>query len=277
MSSLRLQVKAFNAVLRKNIKIYSTYLPWLINSIFGPIVWLAITFYGYVGIASPKSIEAAFEKFSSGSFTGFLILGQSVFSFFSSMNWSAGFAIERERIYGTLEAVLLAPFSRVTLVLGEAIFETLDSGWAIFLAAYVSVQIFGSSFRFSDPSALALALALTTSAMVSLGLFFSAFYVLSRSAASLAIGLQFPTRFFSGTSFPIRALPLSLQYVSYAIPVTYGLDVIRRVILEGAAVANIGRELLILVAFTAILFLLGIWMIRLMEKLAKDKGALHTY
>lgn len=277
MMALQLQLRAFNAVLRKNIKIYSTYLPWLVNSIFGPIVWLGITIYGYIGIASPQSIQAGFQSFFSGPLTGFLILGQSVFSFFTSMNWGAGFAIERERIYGTFEMVLLAPFSRVTLVLGEAIFEAIDSGWAIFLAAYVSAEIFGASFHVGDVFALGATMVLTASSMIALGLFFSAFYVLSRSAASLAIGLQFPTRFFSGTSFPVQALPVYLQYVSYALPVTHGLNVVRRALLEGATLMELVPELSILLGFTIIFSILGIWMIHMMERLAKDRGALHTY
>lgn len=265
--------------MRKNLKIYTTYTPWIINAIFGPIIWLGITFYAYVGIASPESIRAGFSRFfTSGDFTGFLILGQSVFSFFSAINWGAGFAIERERTLGTFELILLAPTSRVVIVLGEALFEALDSGWMVFLAAYVTSSILGTSFNLRNPTFILLSILLTMAAMLALGLFFAGFYVMTRSAHALAIGMLAPTRFFSGTSFPLSAMPIYLQYISYALPVTHGLNAVRRALLDDQmSFWSMALDLGYLTVFTLIFSVLGFWMIRKMESIAKQRGTLHTY
>lgn len=229
-----------------------------------------------MGIASPSRIKSSFVDYvATPNFIGFLILGQAVFSFFMAMNWRAGMAVERERWYGTLELLLLAPTSRITILMAEATFGLLDSGWMVFVTTLVAVFLFGTSFTFSNPLYLTLSFLLTLAAMMGLGLFFSAFYVLTRSAGPTAIAIQQPMRFFTGASFPLAALPIYLQYVSYSLPVTYGMMAVRNALLGLGS--ELGTELAYLTAFTLGFFLVGTWLIRIMERLAKTRGMLHTF
>lgn len=278
MTSLAAQWRTFRAAIFKNVRISLTYRPWLINSLVSPVVWIAISIFTYVGIASPAAIEEGFRELTgSPAFTGFLVLGQTIYSFFTAMNWRGGMALERERFYGTFEMILLSPASRVVMVLGEAVWGIIDSGWVIFLTTVIASLLFGLSFNVTDPLAVVVGLALTFLAMISLGLFFSGFYVLSRSAGPIAHAVQSPIRFFSGVSFPISALPVYLQFVSYALPVTFGLNVVRSSLLGGGTTLGLSQELIALVAFTILFFILGVWMIRKMEQVAKSRGTLHTF
>jgi ABC-2 type transport system permease protein len=241
-------------------------------------MWIGISVFTYIAIASPQTIERGFQDLTgSTAFTGFLILGQTVYSFFTAMNWTGGMTLERERFYGTFEMILLSPASRVVMVLGEAAWGIIDSGWVIFLTTLVASLLFGLNFNVADPLAVTLSLILTFAAMVSLGLFFSGFYVLSRSAGPIAHAVQSPIRFFSGVSFPISALPTYLQFVSYALPVTFGMNAVRSSLLASSTLTSLSVQLIPLVAFTVIFFTLGVWMIRKMEQVAKTRGTLHTF
>ena len=113
--------------------------------------------------------------------------------------------------------------------------------------------------------------------MVALSLFFAAFYVLTRSAGPLSFAIQTPVRFFTGTSFPVSALPVVLQTISYALPMTYGMIAVRDVFTGQGSWASLSDTLLALVAFTLFFWTLGVVLIRRMEVLAKERGTLHQY
>ena len=120
-------------------------------------------------------------------------------------------------------------------------------------------------------------LVVTLLAMLALSLFFSAFYVLTRSAGPLSWAIQTPIRFFSGTSFPIRALPAALQAVSLAIPLTYGALAVRAAFDGTGTWQNQWPTVAALSFFAALFWALGVVLIHRMETVAKQRGTLHTY
>ncbi len=270
-------LRVIRAGVKKNWWMSVTYPTWLANRILSPIVWVAISIYSYTALVPEADVAAAFARAgSSPEFAGFLILGQTVFSFFSNLNFRGGMAIQRERWQGTLEIVLLAPTSRVAYLLGESVFAILDGGWTVLLALFVTSVAFHARFTVADPLLAVAAIVLTLAAMVALSLFFAAFYVLTRSAGPLSFAIQAPMRFLTGTSFPVRALPSALQALSLALPVTYGMVAIRAAFL-GASPESMAVTLGALVAFTAGFLLLGVALVAKMEEVAKRRGTLHTF
>lgn len=278
MSDLSANLRVIRASLGKNWRISTTSPSYVINRLISPFVWVSLSVFAYTGLAGEELVASRFKaETGSASFTGFLILGQTLFSFFMGMNWRGGMAIQRERWYGTLEIILLAPTSRIAFVLGESLYGLLDSGWTIFLAMVLALFLFGADFSVADPLAVALSVALTLLAMVALGVFFAGFYVLTRSAGPLSFALQGPVRFLSGTQFPLTVLPVGLQAVGYAIPVTFGLIAVRATTLGGARLADVAPELAGLAVASAVFFVAGAWLIRRMEARAKRSGTLSAY
>ncbi|HEV8358910.1 MAG TPA: ABC transporter permease [Candidatus Thermoplasmatota archaeon] len=262
----------------KNWRLSTTYPSWVLNRLLGPLVWVALAVYSYTGLAGPERVQQAFVDAGEGaSFTGFLILGQTLFAFFTGINWRGGMAIQRERWQGTLEMVLLAPTSRVAFVLGESLFGLLDSGWTVFLAMVLAMLLFGVQFHVAHPEAVVLAVGLTLLAMVALGLFFAGFYVLTRAAGPLSQAVQAPVGFLAGVQFPVQALPGALQAVSYALPVTFGLAAVRGAVLQGQGLDGQGPALLALVAMSVVFAAAGAVLIRRMEARAKREGTIHAY
>lgn len=275
---MRAAVRTMRAVLFRDVRLSLTYKSWVINRTLGPIVWVTIAVYTYLGIASPASISEGFTRFGEDAgFTGFLIIGQTIFSIFMALNFWGGMAIERERWYGTLEIVLLSPMNRTAYVLAEAVFGILNSSWTIFLAMVVAIMTFGMDVSVASVPAVVVSLAATLVSMVALGMFFAGFYILSRAAGPLAHSVGAPIRFFSGTNFPVSALPTMLQYVSYALPVTYGMGILRRAILSGGDMMSVLPDVGVLMLFTVIFFSLGVYFLHRMERSAKTSGTLHTY
>src|SRR5688500_5410900 len=144
--------RVIRAGLQKNWRLSVTYPSWLLNRIFGPIVWVGISVFGYVALVPAEDVRAAFVKHGAGpDFVGFLILGQTIFSLFTNLNWRGGMAIQRERWQGTLEMIMLAPTSRVAFILGECLFGLVDGGWTVLLALVVTGIAFGAQFHLASP------------------------------------------------------------------------------------------------------------------------------
>jgi ABC-2 type transport system permease protein len=261
----------------KNWRLSVTAPSWTVNRLVGPIVTIAVAAYSYLALASPASIGDRFRAYgASADFAGFLILGQTVLSVFWTMNWRGGMAIQRERWMGTLEIVLLAPTSRVAFVLGETLYALADSGWMLLVSVLVTAAWFGAGFRVADPPLALAAVVATVAAMVALSLFFSGFYVLTRSAGPLSNAIAAPMQFFSGARFPVSALPSVLQAVSYALPLTYGMVAVRTSFLGGPQ-GDVVESVLVLVASTIVLWAAGVALLRAMERRAKLAGTLHRY
>ena len=250
----------------------------MLNRIFGPIVWVGISVFSYTALVPEKEIEDAFVSAGHGpDFIAFLILGQTIFSLFTNLNWRGGMAIQRERWQGTLEIIMQAPTSRVAYILGESLFGLIDGGWTVLIALLVTSFFFGASYHLTEPTLAIAVLLATLAAMVALSLFFAAFYVLTRSAGPLSFTIQTPIRFLTGTSFPVSALPAILQPVSLAIPMTWGMLATRAVFTGEATWASLAPSLGALVAFTAFFWVFGVYLVGRMEKLAKERGTLHTF
>jgi ABC-2 type transport system permease protein len=271
-------MRTFRASLRKAWKLRITYPTWLLNRLLSPLAWIAIAIYAYVGVADTGQVTAAFESSEgSGDFTGFLVLGQTVYTFFVGLNWRAGMAIQRERWYGTFETLLVAPMNRTAWLLGEAVFGILDTGWTVFAAAVVAIYLFGADFAIPNPGAALLAFVLTLTAVTALGMFVAGFYVLTRSAGPLSNAVQAPVRFFSGSQFPLAALPAALRAASFAIPVTWGLAAVRASLMSGAGFADLWRTYAVLAGFTVLFAWAGVRLIDHTERVAKERGTLHHY
>ncbi len=67
--------------------------------------------------------------------------------------------------------------------------------------------------------------------------------------------IRFPMIFLCGLFFPISALPAFLRPVSYALPLTYGVDLLRRVF-TGVSSMGTGMNLAVLAGYSTVLFAL---------------------
>lgn len=143
------------------------------------------------------------------------------------------FAIVRERELGTLEQLFVTPVGRAGLLLGKlvpyAIVGFVETMAVLVVMVYVfSVPIHGS---------LALLLALSLLFLVcslGLGLLVSTISRTQAQAFQAAFVVMLPSVLLSGFVFPRAEMPLPIYLVTFAIPVTYFLEILRGVILRAA-------------------------------------------
>ncbi|MDY0225823.1 ABC-2 type transport system permease protein [Desulfomicrobium apsheronum] len=159
----------------------------------------------------------------------------------------------------SFERLLLAPIPLTLLMLaktsGAIVFGTLNAFVPVLLAAWLADlgQIAWGSFALA---AIMIAVASTFQ-----GLFIAVAVSEVFEAQTFSNFFRFPMIFLCGLFLPIAKLPLLLQPVSYALPLTYGADALHGAV-NGNHVLPMNLNYLVLGGFCAVLFTASLWNIK---------------
>ncbi len=207
-----------------------------------------------------------------------VIIGGAMVAFWTNVLWNMSAQWFWERESGNLEMYLVAPVSRMAVLLGMAMGGSLNTAMRAVGIVLLGVFIFQVPFQLHDPFSAALVFVLTIAALYTLGMMFASLFMLyGREAYHTANLLQEPVYFLSGAYFPAiytPIVPFALQATASLIPMTIGLDAIRRLAIYGGDITTVWLHILALIAFTAILFPLAKRSLNYMESLGKKEGRL---
>jgi ABC transporter DrrB family efflux protein len=148
------------------------------------------------------------------------------------------FAIVRERELGTLEQLFVTPVGRAGLLLGKLIPYALIGFVETLIVLAVMVFIFGVPIRGDLLLLLGLSVLFLFTAL-GLGLLVSTLARTQLQAIQFAFIIMMPSILLSGFVFPRQAMPAPIYVISFAIPVSYFIEILRGVILRSASLAEL--------------------------------------
>jgi ABC-2 type transport system permease protein len=204
------------------------------------------------------------------------ITGLAVLNYFMTGFSSLANAIRSEQMQGTLESVLLSPISVPTVVISS-------SAWDFLLATFHSSLYFVFGWLFFDvhfQGSFLLAflfLVLTTLVLACIGILSASFAMVFKRGDPLGILIGSGSALFSGVFFPTQLLGTGFGTISRFLPPTYGLDGIRRVLIEGQGLSQVREPLLMLLIFLAVLLPFSLWVFSRAVRRAKREGSLIQY
>ncbi len=143
------------------------------------------------------------------------------------------FSIVREREVGTLEQLFVTPVGRAGLMLGKLAPYALMAFGELLLILLLMVAVFDVSIQ----GGLVLLIGLSSLFIVTvlgLGLLISTLAATQLEAIQLAFIVMLPSVLLSGFMFPRSEMPTVIYLLTYALPVTYFIEILRGVILRGA-------------------------------------------
>jgi len=143
------------------------------------------------------------------------------------------FAIVRERELGTLEQLFVTPVGRLGLLLGKLVPYAVVGAIETLLVLNVMVWVFGVPIHGSLLLLFALA-CLFVVCSLGLGLLVSTIARTQLAAMQIAFLIMLPSVLLSGFMFPRDAMPLPIQALTYVIPATWFVDILRGIVLRGA-------------------------------------------
>lgn len=239
-------MKAIYVLWLRQLKRYLRSHSRIIGSLGQPFLFMVALGFGFGPI---------FKKAGGGNYMEFLapgIIAQGIL--FTSM--FSGIEIIWDRQFGFLKETLVAPVSRLNIMIGRtlggATIATMQGIIIFFLSLAVGFRPTGI---FSVISSLAV--------MFLMSLLFTALGTAIASTIDDFQGFQMimnflvmPMFFLSGALFPLNGLPKAINIISRINPLTYGVDGLRAA-LTGISHFGLGFDFLILSAITIIILSIG--------------------
>lgn len=160
----------------------------------------------------------------------------------------SGASITKEKELGTIEQIFVSPLNKMQFILGKTIpfvlVGLLDVILILIMAKILfQIPINGSLLLFFFVAIIFL--------FTSLGIGLIAASV-SRTQAQVSLTIfpfMMPAFLLSGLFFPIASIPISLRWISYINPLTYFLIIVRGILLKGAGLAVLYKEIIFLALF----------------------------
>ena len=164
-------------------------------------------------------------------------------------------AITREKENGTMEQILVSPIKPIEILIGKVLPYILMAFLDGFLILMMGMILFKVPFVGSYLLLVCLSTLYIITAL-SLGLMISATVETQQVAMMMAISATLlPTVMLSGFIFPIRSMPILLQYISYLVPAKYFLIIVRGILIKGNTFFQLGFQTLAL-TLMSIIFLI---------------------
>lgn len=189
-------------------------------------------------------------------------------------------AIRSEQAQGTLESVLMTPIGVPTLIVASSAWDFVQASFHSFLYLFFGWALFGVQYRGSFLLAV-LFLLLTTLVLACIGILSASFAMVFKRGDPFGVIIGTGSALFSGVFFPTQLLSQvagsGFGVVSRLIPTTYGIDGIRRVLIQGQSFAETRQPLLTLVLFLAVLLPFSLWVFSRSVRRAKREGSLIQY
>lgn len=231
------------------------------------VIQLVATINPQLAQTSPAAlvqpIQSTIDNLIPGEPNYFQFIAPGIMALIVMMSVMTGLAVSvsREREAGTLDGLLIAPISRLAIILGKAISQTtrgVIQGLVVLLLAILifGVHVYGSWLI------MIILLFLGVFAFMGIGILVSAVATAQESAMTIMMTFQFPMMFLSGVFFPIQQMPRVMQYISKAIPLTYEATALRKVIVLGAGFSSVWTEILILLIFGAVMLAIAVPMFK---------------
>ena len=274
--SIRSHLLAVYAIARKDWNQYWRYPLNAASSIFQPIIWLTPVYF--MGKAFSINGQAlGFAAYAGTSdYMSFILVGNALANFIMAVFWGMGFAIKNDMDSGVLESNWMAPVPRPLLLAGRTITSLIITTITSLLMLIIAGVLFGF-----HPTGNVWAAFLTVLPML-LGLYgfgfaFAALVMLMKEANTMVDMGSFIVQTFSGTSFPVQALPRWMLPIALAIPLTYGFDAIRGWLLRTQTLLPLPLEIVLLVVFMVVMILIGLAAFRGLERRARQLGNLSQH
>jgi ABC-2 type transport system permease protein len=214
-------------------------------------------------IVKPYNIQTEGVVSGTPSYFDFIAPGIMAMTVMMSVMTGLPVAISQEKEIGTMDGMMVAPINRLSIILGKTLGQVARGLIQGIIILVLAVGLFGVTIQGSIFLVFGLLL-LGIFAFVGLGIVITSFTKDQETAQMLMMTIMFPMMFLSGIFFPIQQMPWFMQTISKFLPLTYASDALRKVMVLGAGIPAISTELIILIAFGAVLTAIAVPVFRRM-------------
>ena len=156
--------------------------------------------------------------------------------------------IVREKEIGTMEQLMVTPIRPIELILGKTLPFAIVGLLDVVLVTTAALVIFRIPFR-GNVLLLMFSALLFLMTTLGVGLFISTICHTQQQAMMSSFFFFNPAFMLSGFNFPIRNMPVPVQYLTYLNPVRYFMEIVRGIFLKGTGIETLWPQMLALAIF----------------------------
>jgi len=210
-----------------------------------------------VSMVTPYKVTNKGTVSGNPNYFSFLAPGMMMMVVMFSVMQGLPRAISHEKEAGTFDGILAAPTSRFSIIMGKTIAQSVRGVIQGSVVLILALLLFGVNV--TGPLWLVvLLLLLGIFSFIGLGIAITSLATDEETAGTFMMVLQFPMMFLSGVFFPIEQMPWYMQGISRALPLTYAVQAMRKVVVLGAGPQDILLEIGVLLVFGIVLLVLAI-------------------
>jgi ABC-2 type transport system permease protein len=269
VSTATLSVRAFLAVMRRDLYIYMSYRTRLASQALTVVFSLTLFYYvsRLVNVSGFGSHNAYF---------GFVVVGLALVSVMYSC-FSIPELVRQELVAGTFDRLLLSPFGAIRSVIAMTLFPMLYSFVVAAITLAVGCLLYGLKLQWSTAPLSIPVMVLVLLAFLPFGLLFAALTLVVKQGnvgTSWVIALL---SIIGGLYFPVTLLPHWMQVASKLQPFTAATDVLRHLLVGSSLGGEVGPALLKLVGFAAVCLPISIWILARAVRIGQRRGTIIEY
>lgn len=157
-------------------------------------------------------------------------------------------SIVREKEIGTMEQLMVTPLRPIELMIGKLLPFAMIGMLQVVVVVAAALLIFGIPFR-GNVILLFVSAAFFLLTTLGIGLFISTISQTQQQAMMSSFFFFMPAMLLSGFSFPIRNMPVAIQYLTYLNPLRYFMEIARSLFLKGIGVEYLWPQIAALFVF----------------------------
>lgn len=271
--------RAFLAAARMHLRTQRRYPTLFLGLLFWPVLlpasWVLMG-HAYSG-NDPQALAAFATRAGSTDVAGFVFVGYAMYMWLSSLLWGAGTSLRQEQVRGSLEAVFLTPASRLVPLFGPGV-ATLIPMAATFAITFAALWLlFGILPPWGAIARAAVVVTIGIPALYAIGALFAATVLRFGEVGPIVQLVRGMFVLACGITFPVATLPAWAQVGAWLLPPTYIVADVRRVVLQGASLADVWPDLGLVLVMAVLTAALGIVVFQFMESGARRTGMLGRF
>ncbi len=180
---------------------------------------------------------------------------------------------------GTFETLLVEPVSWRWLAFGMVVWPIFRTVATTLVIATIGIAL-GAQLNYAQLPFALLVIVLGVASAHTIGVLAASVKVLSKRADPVLSLYQLAMTVLSGVAFPVSLLPGFLKALSYLLPMTYVLTAVRKLLMvdsQGLTGPSPGQSVLVLLAFLAVVYPLGLYLYSRSLEYGRKLGVLAGY
>ncbi|MDH4213867.1 MAG: ABC transporter permease [Candidatus Odinarchaeota archaeon] len=243
-----------------------------------PILWLAPYLLMMTAVAGPGTSEYFSEVSGFSDFLQFAVIGWFIFKYIDASIWSIGNNFRWEQFSGTLEPLFVTPVPRISILLGAAFSDTVQTTISAFILLFTAMALFGVSYTLVAVGPIIVIMLLMIIAFYGFGFMLAGMILVFKDPSVLTELINNAVFTVSPITYPLQVLPAPARFAAYLIPSTIAIVVIRDLAIIGTYDLFLFLQSIALMCGILIFFwAVGIGVFNYGEKWTKERGSMGGF